>query len=242
MRKENLQRNHTTGWTIAGLVVLTLILAGCAPGATQPSVQPTTEFTQVDNLIANALQGNMAYTTPTSMALDETQTIQLLISPSLSVEELEKQIQATSTANPVEGAQIKISPRMRAELTVGDPDSFIIQALHADPEQLISNLEPTEWKWLIQAKKEGRHVLTLTVYRLVEYQGKEYWRAKSYQRDIHVNVTLPALLSRFDWKWLFGLIVPAVLVPLFWRWVDQRSKASKASKARDSGKKLKKVI
>jgi hypothetical protein len=226
-------------WIAAGLAILALGLWGCGEAAPSSTIQPTaSEFSQVDRVIENALQGNMAYNTPTSMALDETQTIQLLVSPSLSVEELEKQIQATATGSQTAGAQIKISPRMRAELEVGDPDAFVIQPLHDNPEQLVGTQEPTEWKWLIQARKEGRHVLTLTVYRLVEYQGKEYWRAKSYQRDIYVNVTLPALISRFDWKWLLGLIFPAVLVPLFWRWIDQRNKAGKAKGSRKNPKKV----
>lgn len=239
VHRDYVRRKFTVWWMLAPLAFLALGLWGCAAPTTPSTVQPTqstSEFSQVDQLIENASQGNIAYNTPSSMALDETQTIQLLVSPSLSVEELEKQVQATSASSQVEGAQIKISPRMRAELEVGDPDSFVIQPLHENPEQLVSNVEPTEWKWLIQAKKEGRHVLTLTVYRLVEYQGKEYWRAKSYQKDIHVNVTLPALVRRFDWKWLIGLAFPAVLVPLFWRWVDQRGKT------RGSRKKTGKVI
>ncbi len=113
-------------------------------------------------------------------------------------------------------------PTFQRPLT-GEEDETI-QPLHDQPEQLLSTGEPTEWKWLVQAKKDGRQTLTVTVYRLVQYDGQDYWREKTYEKNIDVRVTLPGLIRRFDWEWLVGLVVTALLVPLLFRYLDGKKK------------------
>ncbi len=202
-----------------------VIITTPAPTENTPSV----DFEKIDQAIQKGIEGNMAYNAPAQMELDAATTIQLLISASLSTEDLKEVIQSTQTS-PVESAQISLSPRMRAELKSADPDAFVIQALHASPEQLISSTEPTEWKWLLHAKKGGQQVLTLTVYRLVEYKGNEYWPETSFEKTINIKVTVGDILNRVDWKWFLGLIIPALLIPAFWKWYDARKKGKEESR------------
>ncbi|HVN53662.1 MAG TPA: hypothetical protein VMT46_04975 [Anaerolineaceae bacterium] len=218
--------------------IIAMASAGCASAATSYAPQPGStaaaaatenpivgQLKEIDQLL-ETIQGNLAFNAPSAMNLEDTTTIHLLISPTLTKEELAKEINAAENQAVITSA-VNITPRMKAELKSADPEAFNIQPLHDSPEQLLSTGEPTEWKWLVQAKKEGKQDMTLSVYRLVEFEGKEYWREKSYEKNIEVKVTLIGLIRRFDWKWLVGLAVTGIAVPLFIRWLDQRKKPQK---------------
>ncbi|MEJ5224429.1 MAG: hypothetical protein WHV44_08225, partial [Anaerolineales bacterium] len=76
----------------------------------------------------------------------------------------------------------------------------------------------------VTALKPGDYTLRLTLSRLVVFQGEETWRpVKAYAKDMHVSITLQQRLARFDWKWLIGLLLTAV-IPLYWRWQDRKNK------------------
>ena len=82
------------------------------------------------------------------MNLEDTTTIQLLISPTLTKDQLEEEITAAENQAVISSA-VSITPRMKAELKSADPEAFNIQPLHDSAEQLISTGEPTEWEWLV---------------------------------------------------------------------------------------------
>ena len=183
------------------------------------------QFQAIDQSLSNAMQSSMAYNSPDKMQLDETLTIELLINPSKAPTELQNQVTESGT---VVTATIEITPHMRAELTAADQDAFLVQPIHTDPEQLIGSTETTRWAWQITAKKGGTQKLTLVVYRLVNFEGKEYWReVQTYKSDIDVNVSFAQQLKLLDWKWIVGTILTAIIVPAFWRWLDNRQKESK---------------
>jgi len=183
---------------------------------------PEAELARIDELLEETISGNIAYNAPTSMQLDETVEIEMVLSPSLSPEELEQQI---VESGEIVSAPLEITPRMKAVLKAVDAEAFRIEALHDDPIQVISGSELTEWKWFVTAKKEGPQELILTVYRLVEYNDSEYWRqVESYENTIEVNVTLGQRLARFDWKWIIGIVITAMTIPAVWTWRARRSK------------------
>lgn len=189
-----------------------------AASATEKPLSVQAAIERIDEMMERNIEGEIAYNAPPpSMNLDQITTIQLLLSPSLSANELEQQITENGS---VISATLDISERMSAELIASDPDAFNIQAFHKNAEQLVGKKEPTEWKWQIQAKKEGKQTLTLVLYTLYEYEGFEKWHHEVYKNNIDVNVTLGQRLKQFDWKWLMGIL----LIPLLWRWVDQRKK------------------
>lgn len=108
--------------------------------------------------------------------------------------------------------EIEITPRMRAVLISQDQNAFTIQELHDNKEQVISSDNSTSWKWSITAKEEGIKTLTLVLYRLVKYEGKEYWReVEAYKAVIAVEVTSLQQVKAFDWKWLAGIVVTIML-------------------------------
>jgi hypothetical protein len=120
---------------------------------------------------------------------------------------------------------------MKALLVANDDAAFVVKPIHDDPEQLISKTDTTRWAWLTTAKKGGVQRLTLVVYRLVEYDGRSYWReVETYKADINIEVTLMQRVKSLDWAWVVGVIVTAVAVPAFWRWMDQRKKQAAQKK------------
>lgn len=228
---------------LASLVLLFVQLA-CGAGATPAPTVPGTEapaatylaptavtiegaLAQVDRQLEQTMSAAITYNVPSSMNVEETKTIQLLISPSLSANELKGQLNEPGT---VITATVSVTPRMRAELRGADPDAFTIQPLHDNPEQLLSNVEPTEWRWTIKAEKAGVQELTLTLYRLIEFGNKEYWRQVTYENSVTVNVTLAQRLANFNWEWLVGILLTGILIPALWRVIDKRQKSRPKAK------------
>jgi hypothetical protein len=75
--------------------------------AEPPSVQSQIE--EIDRLLERSVPGNIAHNVPTSMHLDQTIDIQLLLSPSLAAVELEQKI---AGSDPVRTASVEITPEM----------------------------------------------------------------------------------------------------------------------------------
>ncbi len=193
------------------------------------------QLAQIDENLRQFLSASIVFNTPETMQLNETVTIELLLNPSLSEEEMELLMTTPSSGKESEGQvtvtgpvvteTIEITPRMKAKLLAQDPDAFIIQAIHSDAEQVISGTETTEWSWLVTAKTGGSQTLTLIIYRLVKFEGQEYWReVETYRADINVDITFGQRLKSLDWKWIVGILVTALLIPFFWRWYDRRKK------------------
>jgi hypothetical protein len=209
-----------------------------------PTLSPQEQLEKVDAELRNALQGNFTYTAPSAMKLMETFTIELLLNPSLSANELATQIVAnsglvTSTAEPgvllttsggevkIVGSQAEITPLMKAVLISLDPEAFDVQPIHDNEVQVVGKNSTTAWRWLITARKGGIQKLILVIYRQVKIDKAEYWRSvQAYRAEITVDVTLAQWLASLDWKWIVGVLITALLIPAFWRWMDRRSKQS----------------
>jgi hypothetical protein len=218
-----------TNLVLLSLALASLVFVQVACGSSLP-VAPATPapagFTSIDNILQNAVMGHIAYNAPTGMQMDQTVEIQLLLSPSASPDELKKQI---VEGGQVIEAELQITPLMKAELISDDPQAFTIQAFQDSPEQVVMADAATQWRWSITAKKSGDQVLALTLYRQVQYEGHAYWRMlETYKNTIHITVSPKQQLLQFDWKWLVGILLTAILIPALWRFIDQRNKKKKA--------------
>lgn len=182
------------------------------------------QLAQIDEVLSQSMQSSFAYNAPESMKLNDTVTMELLLNPSVSASELGNQV---TESGAVTTGTLEITPRMKAELIAQDADAFIITQIPEDPIQLMSATDTTQWKWLITAKKGGSQTLTLVVYRLIQYQEQDYWREViTYKTNINVNVTVAQRIQSIDWKWLAGILITALLIPAFWRWIDNRKKGA----------------
>jgi hypothetical protein len=182
------------------------------------------QLDQIDSALKESLSGSIAYNAPTTIKLDETTTIELLLNPSLTPDALATQV---VESGQVVTSSIDITPRMKAILTAQD-DGLTVKPLEESAEQLISGTETTKWTWFVTAKKSGSHKLTLVVYRLINYEGKDYWReVESYKANIEVKVTLGQRIMMLDWKWIAGILITLIIIPAFWRWMDNKKKKGK---------------
>ncbi len=189
-------------------------------GASVPSVGE--QLAQIDDILRQSIGASIAYNKPQSMQLDDTTTVELLLNPSLSPEALSTQVTASGQ---VASASVQITPRMKASLLSDDAQAFSIQPEQDDPEQLVSGVETTRWAWRVTAHKRGVQGLTLILYRLVQFNGQDYWReVEAYRANIEVQVTIAQHIQSLDWQWIAGILVTALLIPAFWRWLDQRKK------------------
>ncbi|MGA7192649.1 MAG: hypothetical protein WBW94_03385 [Anaerolineales bacterium] len=180
------------------------------------------QLAQIDDILKQSISASIAYNKPQSMLLDQTTTVQLLLNPSLSPEALSTQVTANGK---VASASVQITPRMKAVLLSDDAQAFSIQPEQDNPEQLVSGTETTQWTWLVTAHKSGTQTLTLILYRFIQYQGQDYWReVESYQANIDVKITVSQQLGSLDWEWVAGIVLTALLIPAFWRWMDYRKK------------------
>lgn len=189
--------------------------AAFAPTSDLSPSQGEDPLEEVDEILRKSIPASLAYNAPDEMRLDETVTIELLLNPSLSEGELEKQI---TEAGDVVTSVVQISPQMKAEIFARDPDAFTIRNLHADSIQVVSGTETTRWSWYVTANKEGPQRLTIILYRLVEFEGEQFWReVQTYRSDIEIRVTLLNRLGSFGWGWIAGLLLLFIAVPALWR-------------------------
>ncbi|MFW6183380.1 MAG: hypothetical protein ACOC8X_06250, partial [Chloroflexota bacterium] len=142
------------------------------------------------------MEGSIAHNAPEEMDLDTLVEIELLISPS-SQDTAPAQLAAEVTASgPVVSNTLQVTPWMRAELNSPDPEAFHINPLHADSVQLLSNLESTQWRWTVQARKPGVQRLFVTVYRLVQVGDDDNWRTvETYRHEMLVRVSWQTRLA-----------------------------------------------
>lgn len=204
--------------------------------AVPATIEPTTsvnttieqQLASIDSALQQTLSASIAYNAPQSMKLDDTVTISLLLNPSETPEGLATQV---TEPGQVVTTSIEVTPRMKAVLLSQSDGGFLIKEIHDSPEQVISATETTQWSWYVTAKRKGVHKLTLVIYRLVTVDGQEYWRqVEAYKSDINVQVTFGQQLSQFDWKWIIGILLTAILIPAFWRWRDSRKKKEELTK------------
>jgi len=224
---------------LGGMILMVLTLtASIQPGT--PTQEPTRpglvtpgpteaggeQLEEVDDILGQSSNANIAYNAPDRMKLGETVTINLRLNPSKSTDELGQEI--TDSGTIVTGT-IEVTPLMKAELMATNGGAFSIQSIHDSAEQVVSKKENTEWAWMVTAQEGGTQTLTLVIYRMIKYQGEEYWReVETYKEDITVEVSFGQKMKAIDWKWIVGILLTAVLIPFFWRWYDKRNKASPA--------------
>lgn len=177
----------------------------------------------VDKALKSLVLGNIAFNAPKEIQWNDTAVIELLLSPSFSVDELKDKIQE---AGEREGAKIRVADQMSAVLK---SSGFEIKEL-TPKIQAISFEEITDWKWEITPIKRGEQTLYLTISAILFVNGERTPRKiESYREKIYIKVTFMQLLSFFikdKWNWLWSVI----LVPLI-IWIWKKWKSKKMNKA-----------
>ena len=226
---------------ITRFFLLLIFLTGCAERQTQfekekESVADSLEIEIPDTLVGmgsahDSLKdvfpkfqmGNIVFNTPDTMQFGETRGIQLLLSPKLTIQELEKQLEESGG---VRQRRIRISRVMEANLTGRD---FKIDPITV-ALQLVNPDGVTEWRWEVTALDAGRHNLYLSMNAILEIDGKELPHTiQTLYEVIEVQITWQQRISGFvaeHWKWLWTAIVEP-LIGWLWERRKQRAKEKK---------------
>lgn len=176
-----------------------------APAARRPALA------SIDEAIEAMEWGNIVFNVPERIRLGQAQTIQLLLSPTQTAQQLRQQIRLDTSDN-LRDTTIRVSTVMHADLQGG---AFNI--LSITPEvQAISRKEPTEWRWEVWGTAPGpQQSLHLTLYAIFEINGREMPRSiQTFEEVIEIDVTLSQQISQFvgnNWQWLWtALVIPLV--------------------------------
>ena len=117
------------------------------------------------------------------MKLESSSTIQLVLSPTSSIDELKE---AIAVEGEKEGARVRISDLMEARLS-----GTGFQISPVTPEvQAVSWNEITEWKWDVVPNRPGRHNLYLTLTAIINVEGSTMpRRIRTFNKTIEVEVS-----------------------------------------------------
>lgn len=186
------------------------------PPPAPPPPELASPYKSLDQILEEMEIGAIAFNAPTTLNINDSQQIQLLLSLSEPMEQLQEQVKAKGETI---GANIKVSNRMEARLT---GTMFNISAV--TPEvQAVSKSLPTEWRWEVSPIKEGNYNLHLTLTALLEVDGRETPRTiRTFDQVISVKVTASQRIKGFindNWRWFWAVI----LVPLF-GWIISKLK------------------
>jgi Divergent InlB B-repeat domain len=177
------------------------------PGATPPP-GPGALFEEVDRMIRRLEVGSIAFNVPETLAVGDTEQVQLLLSAQQPISRLKEQL---TELGDREGARIRVSDQMEARLT---GQKFKIEAV--TPElQVVSGEGVTEWKWDIEPTEAGTLDLHLTLTAIIQVRGADRaFRVDTFDRTLEVRVPFLSQLSSFvkaNWQWLWtAILIPVV--------------------------------
>jgi hypothetical protein len=189
---------------------------------------PPSSVELVDQSLRELDWGNIAFNAPASMRYARPQAVELLLSPSLSVADLQAQLQQKVGA---ESTRVKISNRMEAQLT---GSGFAIEAQEPDL-QAVTSQQITRWTWKVTPTGHARQALHLTLSAHIDVSGRDApLVVRTFDREIQVNITIPQRVSGFiqkNWQWLWTAIVVPIAVYL-WKRMRKASRRPKPKRRR----------
>jgi len=155
------------------------------------------------------------------MSLKDAKKVELLLSTSVSDEDLKNAVAKQNVEGSIQVEQIKISDQMEANLT---GDGFqITEVLPA--RRAISKTGATEWKWDVRALKEGKLRLHLTLNALVTIGGNSQpYPIRTFDKEYIVAVGTTDTVVNFakdHWQWLWTTIFLPVGA-----WLGKRKRTS----------------
>jgi hypothetical protein len=183
---------------------------------------PEDDAAKLDDALAHLKPGNLAYSTPPNMKMEDTAHIVAKIgTAAVSAANLTSGM-PTEAGTQVVTAATSITPKMKMTLTSGD---FTITALSSE-EQLVAGSVPTTWAWDIVPKHSG--TLRLHLAATIELNGlaKDF---TTVDREIAVKVDPADVVGDFvrnNWQWLIATLT--ALVGGVWKFFHARKKGAAA--------------
>ncbi len=195
------------------------LLRGAPP---LPSPTPTpvpaarANIQQTDRALSELESGNIAFTAPSSIQLEETGQVELLLSLSKTIQDLERELEQQET---VVGAKIKVSDHMEASLSGAGFEIVPITPLR----QAVSEKESTQWKWEVKAREPGRRRLHLSLNAVLSGEPSGRVRVlRTFDKDIEVTVTMRQRLGAFFTAHEFGSTLTAGIIVIALGWISAK--------------------
>jgi len=161
----------------------------------------------VDEILRELDWGNIAFNAPATMRYAQPRPVELLLSPALSVTDLQEKLHQKVGA---QSAHIQVSNIMEAQLT---GTGFTIEA-QRPALQAVTSQQITRWVWRVTPTELGRRTLHLTLSAHLDVAGRDApLVVQTFHRAIQVDITIRQRISAFiqnNWQWLWA----AVLVPV----------------------------
>ncbi|GAB4021382.1 hypothetical protein [Spirosoma koreense] len=212
--------------------------------ASSPASDPSAELTA---LIHKLFPASIAFSTPKLMYVGEPQPITLIIDPNRTPAQAKQELAKTlipridqaKTAHTLTADSIRISDIVDAHLSGSD---FVINQISRET-QVIKKDGPTEWSWEVIPQTEDAQWLHLVINTQLYYKGgNQNYALQTYHRNIKVDVTMGARISRFIEKYSGTLpfIFGTASIFGFWgwfvawirNWLDSRKKLDEIKPAR----------
>lgn len=168
----------------------------------------------VDEALDKMDLGNIVFSVPQKMSLDERKTITLVLSPNKSFQEII--VESFNNDENFESFEIKISDKMEAKLA---GSGFSITEV-TPSQQVVSSKVSTEWKWEVKPLESGKLNLYLTINAIISVNNETSFRSlKTFSKVIEIDVKLTKRILSFfksNWQWMWTTI----LLPIgfyFWK-------------------------
>lgn len=170
---------------------------------------PALPHNQTDVVNKKLFNAGLAFSIKDRANINEDVKAQLLINPSKDLADLEKDLTVSGTKV---SKKVKVSRVVKATLTAPDFDVVNI----TDPEQIVSDIDSTEWLWTLKAKSSGTHEVNLSVTAVITVDGRESkHHLKTSDRTVVIEITGQQILIDWlkeNWKWIIGtLIIPPIV-------------------------------
>ena len=194
-------------------------------------------MSKIDEIRERMALGEIAFTVPHPMRLNETQTVVLLLSPKQTAEELKGQLRDRGATGNIENYRIKISDKMQALLT---GDGFLITPVTTPDTLPISKQEPTRWSWDVRPLRAGRltlHIVLNAIVDLDDGAGPHPYSIETFDKVYDVEVprqeggTGGATAISFGnaWPWLLAVLLATAGVAA-WLWYGRRKRPRAAAR------------
>lgn len=172
------------------------------------------------------------FTTPSTMRFEDTTDIEMVLSPTKTVAELESELTERGESK---SAATDYSNLMEAQLV---SDGFDVVPLGPSIQPVEAG-RTTRWKWQIKPKAGGDQELKLTLNAVLS-DGKNRIYLQTLKRDINVKVKLTQRavgwlsgLKELHWLWA-AIILPIATVVLAWWRRKKKPKARKKKSTRSA--------
>ena len=206
-----------------------------------PTVSSSPVGFDIDREVDRMKEGVAITEIPTSMELDDTRRVVLVLAPQPSIAEsaeakLKRELAERAERAPerklesktqIETETAKYSSFMEAKLT---GQGFDIKPITPE-RQPVSNTQETRWSWDVKAVSAGDQELYLALNAIFEGSGAEKTRTvTTFSKPIRVRVSWASSVSTFaakNWQWFVTVIFIPILAwggPRLWRLVKKENK------------------